>query len=56
MMASESVALCQLGYKRNQIVDILPGEAVIIPKGRAPVHFQVQAQKRYAPDIFEVGW
>ncbi|KAL6721853.1 amidophosphoribosyltransferase [Lecanora helva] len=53
MMASESVALRQLGYKRENIRDILPGEAVIIPKGGIPVSHHVQAQKRYAPDIFE---
>lgn len=55
MMASESVALRQLGYKRSDIRDILPGEAVIIPKGKLPVSARVQAQKRYAPDIFEVS-
>ena len=32
MMASESVALLQLGCKRAEIRDVLPGEAVIIPK------------------------
>ena len=55
MMASESVALRQLGYKRSDIRDILPGEAVIIPKGKPPVSARVQAQKNYAPDIFEVS-
>ncbi|KAK4695014.1 amidophosphoribosyltransferase, partial [Lecanoromycetidae sp. Uapishka_2] len=53
MMASESVALRQLGYKRDSIQDILPGQAVIIPKGSPPVFAQVQAQKCYSPDIFE---
>ena len=53
MMASESVALRQLGYKRNDIYDILPGQAVIIPKGLPPVFAQVQARKAYKPDIFE---
>ena len=53
MMASESVALRQLGYKRDDIRDVLPGEAVIIPKGKPPVSARVQTQKRYAPDIFE---
>ena len=54
MMASESVALRQLGYK-NDIRDILPGEAVIIAKGGTPVSARVQEQKHYAPDIFEVS-
>lgn len=53
MMASESVALKQLGYKQKDIIDILPGQAVIIQKGSSPVFSQVQAQKGYAPDIFE---
>lgn len=51
MMASESVALKQLGFRG--FVDILPGQAVIIRKGNAPVFYQIQDQKRYAPDIFE---
>lgn len=51
MMASESVALKQLGFR--EFVDILPGQAVIITKGAAPVTYQIQKQKRYAPDIFE---
>ncbi len=50
MMASESVALKFLGY--TSIVDILPGQAVIIQRGSHPVFFQVQEQKCYAPDIF----
>lgn len=53
MMASESVALKQLGYKQKDIVDILPGQAVIVRKGSAPVFSQVQDRKNYAPDIFE---
>lgn len=53
MMASESVALRQLGYKRDSIRDVLPGQAVIIPKGSPPVFAQVKAQKSYSPDIFE---
>jgi amidophosphoribosyltransferase len=51
MMASESVALVQCGYKN--FVDILPGQAVIIEKGKNPVFHQVQQQLGYAPDIFE---
>ena len=51
MMASESVALKFLGY--TSIVDILPGQAVIIQKGAKPAFFQIQPQLSYAPDIFE---
>lgn len=51
MMASESVALVQCGYKEFQ--DILPGQAVIIEKGKEPVFRQVQKPIAYAPDIFE---
>lgn len=51
MMASESVALSQNGY--SNMKDILPGQAVIIEKGKAPVFQQVSPQKAYAPDIFE---
>lgn len=53
MMASESIALKQLGYKKEDIQDILPGQAVIIQKGSAPVFSQVHQQVCYAPDIFE---
>ncbi|KXL49196.1 hypothetical protein M433DRAFT_151906 [Acidomyces richmondensis BFW] len=51
MMASESVALSQNGY--GNIKDILPGQAVIIERGKAPVFSQVSPQLDYAPDIFE---
>lgn len=51
MMASESVALKCLGYKN--IVDILPGQAVVIQRGHEPVFCQIQKPKAYSPDIFE---
>jgi amidophosphoribosyltransferase len=51
MMASESVALNQLNFR--DIVDIKPGQAVIIRKGSLPVFRQVHAQLAYSPDIFE---
>lgn len=51
MLASESVALHQNGY--GKIRDILPGEAVIIERGKDPVFKQVAPQEAYAPDIFE---
>jgi len=51
MMASESVALVQCGYKTFQ--DILPGQAVFIEKGKDPVYQQVHPLLKYTPDIFE---
>ena len=49
MLASESIALTQLGFKN--IKDILPGQAVFIRKGREPVFHQVQEQIAYSPDM-----
>ncbi|KAK0326254.1 amidophosphoribosyltransferase [Friedmanniomyces endolithicus] len=51
MMASESVALSQHGF--GNVQDIVPGQAVIIERGKAPVYRQVSPQRAYAPDIFE---
>ncbi|KAF2745962.1 Amidophosphoribosyltransferase [Sporormia fimetaria CBS 119925] len=51
MMASESVALTQCGYK--EFKDILPGQAVIIEKGKEPIFRQVYPMQSYTPDIFE---
>lgn len=51
MMASESVALGQNGY--SNIKDILPGQAVIIEKGKGPQFRKVAPMESYTPDIFE---
>lgn len=51
-MASESVALTQLGY--TDIVDVLPGQAVFIQKGGKPIFRQIVERKSYTPDIFEM--
>lgn len=53
MMASESVALNFFGCKDESIVDVQPGQAVLIEKGQAPQFHQVQEALAYAPDIFE---
>lgn len=51
MLALESVVLQAHGFLEFQ--DILPGQAVIIPKEGEPEFRQVLAPKAFAPDIFE---
>ncbi|KAL2162613.1 hypothetical protein VTH06DRAFT_6449 [Thermothelomyces fergusii] len=51
MLASESIALRQLGFRNFQ--DILPGQAVFIQKGGKPQFHQVTEAKAYSPDVFE---
>lgn len=53
VMASESVALQQMGIRKSNIQDILPGQAVIIQKGHPPVFDFVHPTTGYCPDIFE---
>lgn len=51
MLASESVALKQLGF--NNVQDVKPGAAVFIQKGGAPIFRQVVKQRSYTPDSLE---
>lgn len=52
MFASESIALEGMGF--NDWFDILPGQAVIIPKATMePTIKQVVQRQAYSPDIFE---
>lgn len=50
-MASESVALKQLGFR--DIVDVKPGEAVLIEKGGVVTFRQIVERRSYTPDCFE---
>jgi len=53
MMASESVALVQGGY--TEFVDVLPGQAVIIEKGKEPVFQQVHPMQGYCPYVYQTS-
>jgi amidophosphoribosyltransferase len=55
MLASESVALQYFGCASKDIIDIQPGQAVILEKGKAPRFYQVvpEAECTSALDIFE---
>lgn len=53
MLASESVALNFFGTPSSKVVDILPGQAVVLQRGQEPVFYQVQKPMSYSPDIFE---
>lgn len=50
-MASESVALKQLGF--GDIVNVLPGQAVFVQKGGAPIFRSIVERKSYTPGYFE---
>ena len=54
MIASESVALKFFGSTPKEMRDILPGQAVIIEKGKEPRFHQAAARRNYAPDAFEM--
>lgn len=53
MIASESVALKALFCSEASMIDVKPGQAVIIEKGQKPRFHQVQQPLGYAPDLFE---
>jgi amidophosphoribosyltransferase len=55
MLASESVALQYFGCASEDIIDIQPGQAVILEKGKGPRFYQVvpESQCSHTLDIFE---